>query len=203
MAAGVVRISDPLPAACLDRAKCSGAATSHGRPEPRTARVWLPTSGGPAANHRRNRSKTSASSSPSHSTSDDATSSAIWVSSVNSPACQPKLPPPHISVRTPRAGSGKPAENCPAAPNSNGAPSASPTAEPTSAPATRWLRGMVGVHRGLQRVNHPSGLAQLCAKAKLDGSRANVKRMATEAPEYRDSAGKALTDYWRPSVAVD
>ena len=64
IAAGVVRISDPLPAACPERAKCSAAATSQGRPEPRTTRVWLPTSGGPAASQVRNRSNRSASSRP-------------------------------------------------------------------------------------------------------------------------------------------
>jgi hypothetical protein len=40
IAAGVVRMREPLPAAWPERAKCSAAATSHGRPEPRTARVW-------------------------------------------------------------------------------------------------------------------------------------------------------------------
>ena len=68
IAAGVVRISEPLPAARPVRRKCSAAATSHGRPEPRTARVWMPTSGGPAAAHVRKRSNRSASSRPPRST---------------------------------------------------------------------------------------------------------------------------------------
>ena len=55
-------------------------------PEPSTARVWLPMSGGSAAAQVRNRSNRSASSRPPRSTSDVATSSAICVSSVNSPA---------------------------------------------------------------------------------------------------------------------
>ena len=142
-AAGVVRISEPLPAACPDRSKCSAAATSHGRPDPRTARVWLPMSGGFAPAQRRKRSNRSASSSPPRSTREPATSRAIWVSSVNSPGSQFSDPPPHISVAAPRASSGKRAEKRPAGPNSNGAPRASPTAEPMTAPAARCERGMV------------------------------------------------------------
>ena len=111
IAAGVARISEPLPAARPVVAKCSAAATSHGLPERRTARVWLPMSGGPASAQRTNREKRSASSSPSFFSSDSATSSAIWVSSVNSPGSQPSDPPPHISVFEPRAGTGKLAEN--------------------------------------------------------------------------------------------
>src|SRR3954468_22684838 len=192
MAAGVLRISEPLPAACPDRAKCSAAATSHGRPEPRTARVWLPTSRGPASSQVRKRWKTSASSRPPRSISEVATSSAICVSSVNSPGAQPQEPPPHISVCAPRAGVGKRAENRPGGPNSNGAPRASPTAEPTSAPATRWERCI-----RVDMVFPPGELAQRRANPKLDGIRANVNDV------YRDSSGKALTDYPRPSVAVD
>jgi hypothetical protein len=147
MAAGVVRISEPLPAARPVRRKCSAAAVSQGRPEPRTARVWSPMSGGPASAQRRKRPNRSASSSPPRSTRDVATSSAICVSSVNSPGSRPSAPPPHISVCAPRAGAGKRAENCPGGPNSKGAPSASPTAEPTSAPAARCERCMRGVTR--------------------------------------------------------
>jgi hypothetical protein len=77
IAAGVVRISEPLPAAWPDRAK---------RP---------------------------ASSRPSCSSSEAATSSAIWVSSVNSPGSRPSDPPPHISVFEPRAGEGKRAGELP------------------------------------------------------------------------------------------
>ena len=43
---GVARISEPLPAARGVSVKCSAAATSHGRPERRTARVCLPMSVG-------------------------------------------------------------------------------------------------------------------------------------------------------------
>jgi hypothetical protein len=156
MAAGVVRISEPLPAACPERAKCSAAAVSQGRPEPSTARVWLPMSGGSAAAQVRNRSNRSASSRPPSSTSDVATSSAICVSSVNSPGAHPGDPPPHISVCTPRAGCGKRALNRPGGPNSKGAPRASPTAEPTSAPAagrSGGCAGSLGPPAGVGRVD--------------------------------------------------
>ena len=143
IAAGVVRISDRS----RPRAR-SGEVLGRGdvprKPRAEDGARLVPTSGGSAAAHVRNRSKRSASSSPPRSISDGATSSAIWVSSVNSPGAQPSDPPPHISVCAPRAGEGKRAENCPGGPNSNGAPSASPTAEP---PARRHP----------VRAVHPSG----------------------------------------------
>ena len=49
-AVGVARISEPLPALPSGlRRKCSTAASSHGRPEPSTERVWMPTSAAAAA----------------------------------------------------------------------------------------------------------------------------------------------------------
>ena len=70
--AGVVRISDPLPAALAPEAKCRAAAWSHGSPECSTAEVWMPTSLGSAEAQRPNRSNMSPSSSPPLSSSDPA-----------------------------------------------------------------------------------------------------------------------------------
>jgi hypothetical protein len=53
------------------------------------------------------------------------------------------LPPPHISVVTPRAGDGNLVDNARGGPNSNGVPKASPTAAPMMALATLCSRFIV------------------------------------------------------------
>ncbi|AXB43356.1 hypothetical protein A4R43_13010 [Amycolatopsis albispora] len=128
----VDRMRAPLPAAWPCSWNCSAAARFHGSPLVSTACVWRPMSWGPAPAQRWKRAKMSGRSSPPRSSSDWARWTAIWVSSVASPGSQP--PPPLISP--------SPAENRPAGPNSNGAPSASPTADPTTAPTTRSRRRM-------------------------------------------------------------
>ena len=137
-ATGPVRISAPLPAASGCRRWCSCAASAAPVPPrlaaPSTARVWLPTSAGPLSYHRTiARPISSVSVEPAASTV--STASAICVSSVHSPGA-------HRNDRRPPAGT---VRSGPAAPNSYGAPIASPAAEASTAPTARSTIAALGV----------------------------------------------------------
>jgi hypothetical protein len=141
-ASGAQYIALPLPADLRPVSSHAMAPLwSGGSPARRFSidiRVRLPTSFGRELSHSTSRRAWSFTSSLLAVARLSASRSASWVSSVGSPARQPKLPPPTIS----RWPFGCASRTSSSERNSSVAPSESPIASPGSTPMKRCLRSM-------------------------------------------------------------
>ena len=150
-----------------------------------TEPVWMPTSLA-VRDHAYQRCTMASCAAESRRSAPVAATSAIAiaidVSSVHSPRSH--APPPTIATSSsgPRGGL-----------NSYGAPSASPAAVASSTPSTRSLYEVIPSLSSLEHLLRKSALISSTVRYGSD--------MSDET--YRDTSGRSLSDYPRPSVAVD